>query len=77
MKRVISGRPPMIPEIMSLKKRKDPSLQNFAEMDKIISALANVDSIKIFHKAKEGIESSTQAIKCLDLTPYAPLIAQD
>ena len=38
------------------------------EMEKILSSLANEDSLKIFYAADEGITSSTKTIKGLGLT---------
>jgi len=40
----------------------------FKQLEKIFSAASNTDALKIFYTAKDGIESSTQAIKRLDLT---------
>jgi len=39
------------------------------QMEKILSSLANEDSLKIFIAAKEGIKTSTGTIKELGLTP--------
>jgi len=49
-------------------KKEDSQFKSFAEMEKVISALANQDAIKIFYAAGEGIKSSTEAIKELELT---------
>jgi len=38
------------------------------EMLKILSSLANEDALRIFFEAEKGIESSTEAIRKLDLT---------
>jgi len=51
-----------------IQKKEDSLFKSFAEMEKVISALANVDAIKIFYAAAEGIKSSTEAIKEMDLT---------
>jgi len=58
-----------IPTVLSeIQKREDSQFKSFAEMEKVISALANVDALKVFYAAGEGIESSTEAIKELGLT---------
>ena len=49
-------------------KKEVSQLKSFAEMEKVISALANQDAIKIFYATGEGIRSSTEAIKRLGLT---------
>jgi len=41
---------------------------NIGDIQRILNSLANEDAIKIFNAAKEGISSSTQAIKDLGLT---------
>jgi len=49
-------------------KRCDPRAEIFEDMSKVFSAVANEDAIKIFYAAKDGIKSSMQAIKELNLT---------
>jgi len=51
-----------------IQKKEVSQLKSFAEMEKVISALANQDAIKIFYATGEGIRSSTEAIKRLGLT---------
>jgi uncharacterized protein YbaA (DUF1428 family) len=51
-----------------IRKKEDSQIKSFVEMEKIISALANVDALKVFYAAGEGIKSSTEAIKTLGLT---------
>ncbi|MCW4020397.1 MAG: ArsR family transcriptional regulator [Candidatus Bathyarchaeota archaeon] len=41
---------------------------NFKEMEEVFSAAANKAALKIFYAARDGIKSSTQTIKELDLT---------
>ncbi|MEM2936221.1 MAG: hypothetical protein QW231_03495, partial [Candidatus Bathyarchaeia archaeon] len=58
-----------IPTVLSeIQKKEDSLFKSFAEMERVISALANQDAIKIFYAAGEGIRSSTEAIKKLGLT---------
>lgn len=38
------------------------------QLERVFSTASNIDALKIFYTAKDGIESSTQAIKKLDLT---------
>ena len=45
------------------------SLVMIKEMERILSSLADEDAIKLFMEAEKGIESSTIAIKKLNLTP--------
>ena len=61
-----AGRTPTI--LSEIPKREESLFKSFAEMEKVISALANVDALKVFHAAGKGIESSTEAIKELGLT---------
>jgi len=49
-------------------KEKDSRFQSLVEMEMVLSVASNADALKIFYAAKEGIKSSTQAIKELDLT---------
>lgn len=46
----------------------DVSMVAFAEMARILSALGNEDALAIFIYAKNGIKSSKDAIRALDLT---------
>jgi len=66
MKRVIGKRSFMIPVVQA--KKEDSQFKSFIDMEKVFSAVANKDAIKIFCAAKRGIKSSTQAIKELGLT---------
>jgi len=63
---VKAGRTPTV--LSEIQKKEDSLFKSFAEMEKVISALANQDAIKIFYAAGEGIKSSTEAIKTLGLT---------
>jgi len=63
---VKAGRTPTV--LSEIPKREDSLFKSFAEMEKVISALANRDAIKIFYAAGGGIRSSTEAIKELGLT---------
>jgi predicted transcriptional regulator len=49
-------------------RKESESLPIQKEMEAVLSSLANEDALKIFQEAKEGITSSTQAIKKLKLT---------
>ena len=53
-------------ELTTTKEGEGPPIQE--EMEAVLSSLANEDALKIFQEAKEGITSSTQAIKKLTLT---------
>lgn len=50
---------------LSIKSNEDES---YARMERALSTLANRDALKIFQMAKDGISSSTDAIKKLNLT---------
>jgi predicted transcriptional regulator len=70
MKRVIGKRPSMLEPIELLQTKKEESQSDFfTEMEKVFSVASHADALRIFHVAKEGIESSSQAIKELNLTP--------
>jgi len=49
-------------------RRENPQDSAFAELEILFSAAASIEAIKIFFAAKDGIKSSTQAIRDLDLT---------
>ncbi len=49
-------------------QRENPQDRVFAELEILFSAAANIEAIKIFFAAKDGIKSSTQAIRDLNLT---------
>ncbi len=49
-------------------QRENPQDKAFVELKELFSAAASIDAIKIFYAAKDGIKSSTQAIRDLDLT---------
>ncbi|MEM2130274.1 MAG: phospholipase D-like domain-containing protein, partial [Candidatus Bathyarchaeia archaeon] len=49
-------------------RRENPQDKAFAELEILFSAAASIEAIKIFYAAKDGIKSSTQAIRDLDLT---------
>jgi len=69
MKREIGKRHSMLPSIqISEAQRENPQDKALAELEKLFSAAASIDAIKIFYAAKDGIKSSTQAIRELDLT---------
>jgi DNA-binding HxlR family transcriptional regulator len=53
-------------ELTTRKEGGGPPIQE--EMEAVLSSLANEDALKIFQEAKEGITSSTEAIKKLKLT---------
>jgi len=69
MKRVIGKIPSLMPPIELVQvKKEDPQSKAFADLEELFSAAASIDAIKIFYAAKDGIKSSTQAIRELDLT---------
>jgi DNA-binding MarR family transcriptional regulator len=69
MKKVIGKkRFAMAPTQVAEVKSEDPQTEAFTEMENVFSAAANIDAIKIFYAAKNGISNSTEAIKELDLT---------
>ncbi len=69
MKNVIGKRQSLIAPFETVQvEKEDPETRAFAELEKLFSAAANIDAIKIFYAAKNGIGSSTQAIRELDLT---------
>ena len=53
-------------ELTTRKEGEGSAIQE--EMEAVLSSLANEDALKIFQEAKEGITSSTAAIKKLKLT---------
>jgi DNA-binding MarR family transcriptional regulator len=69
MKRVIGKGPSLMAPVEVVQvKEEDPQTKAFAELETLFSAAASIDAIKIFFSAKDGIKSSTQAIRELDLT---------
>jgi len=69
MKNVIGKRQSLVDPFETVQAEKvNPEVMAFAELEKLFSAAANIDAIKIFYTAKSGISSSTQAIRDLDLT---------
>jgi len=69
MKNVIGKRQSLVDPFETVQvEEKNQDLMAFAELEKLFSAAANMDAIKIFYTAKNGISSSTQAIRDLDLT---------
>jgi len=55
-------------QMLELSKTSEKEESSFAEMERILSSLANQDALKIFRKARDGIVSSTKIIKELGLT---------
>lgn len=53
---------------MANNKRQNTTDNCVVEAVKILSSLSNIDAMRIFIEAKEGIQSSTKAIKKLDMT---------
>jgi len=69
MKREIGKRHSMLPFMQVAEvQRENPQDKAFVELKELFSAAASIDAIKIFYAAKDGIKSSTQAIRDLDLT---------
>ena len=69
MKKVIGRKSSMAPPLpLTQAEKKDTQAETFKYLEKILSAGSNVDALKIFYAAKDGIESSTQTIKELGLT---------
>ncbi len=69
MKNVIGKRQSLVDPFETVQVEKvNPEVMAFAELEKLFSAAANIDAIRIFYAAKSGIGSSTQAIRDLDLT---------
>ena len=69
MKRVIGKRRSLMAPVPRVQTAlDDPMVETFAELEQIFSATSSVDAIKIFYAAKDGIDSSTQAIKKLGMT---------
>jgi DNA-binding MarR family transcriptional regulator len=69
MKNVIGKRQSLVETFETVQVEKEnPEIVAFAELEKLFSAAANIDAIKIFYAAKDGINSSTQAIREMDLT---------
>jgi len=69
MKNVIGKRQSLVDPFETVQAEKvNPEVMAFAELEKLFSAAANIDAIKIFYAANNGIGSSTQAIRDLDLT---------
>jgi len=70
MKRVIGKGPSAMAPVSLVKNEEEDSQSTmFAEMEKIFSVGSHSDALKIFYATKEGIDSSTKAIKELNLTP--------
>jgi len=69
MRNVIGKKHSMLPTIQMAEVQRENSRDKaFAELEELFSATANIDAIKIFYAAKNGINNSTQTIKDLDLT---------
>jgi DNA-binding MarR family transcriptional regulator len=69
MKRVIGRKSSMAPPASFIQvEKKDVQNVTFKELERIFSAGSSIDAMKIFYTAKDGIVSSTQAIKDLGLT---------
>ena len=69
MKRIIGKKSSMVPSVsFTLAEKKDAQDETLKYLEKIFSASSNIDAMKIFDAAKNGIESSTQTIKALGLT---------
>jgi len=69
MKKVIGRKSSMTPPApLTQAEKKDAQDETFKYLEKIVSAGSNIDALKIFYAAKDGIESSTQIIKELGLT---------
>jgi len=66
MKRVIGKRHSAMAPITLVQSGREDS--QFADMEKVFSVASHADALKIFYAAKEGIASSTKAIKELNLT---------
>jgi len=66
MKRVIGKRVSAMAPITLVQSGREDS--QFADMEKVFSVASHADALKIFYAAKEGIASSTKAIKELNLT---------
>jgi len=69
MKRVIGKKTPMSPSVHFIQVEKEKTQDDlFKHLERIFSAASSIDALKIFYTAKDGIESSTQTIKKLNLT---------
>jgi len=69
MKNVIGKRQSLVDPFETVQvEKKNLEVMAFAELEKLFSAAANIDAIKIFYAAKAGISSSTLTIRDLDLT---------
>jgi predicted transcriptional regulator len=66
-KKVISGRPSLLKTVLKTRKKKS-SDEPLKEMGKVLSTASNIDALKIFSAAQQGIISSTDTIKELNLT---------
>jgi len=69
MKRLIGRKTSMAPSTPITKVEKEGSQDEILKhLERIFSAGSSLDALKIFYAAEKGIESSTQAIKELNLT---------
>ncbi|RJS86637.1 hypothetical protein CW704_05110 [Candidatus Bathyarchaeota archaeon] len=69
MKRVIGKKTSMSPSVHFIQVEKEKTQDDlFKHLERIFSAASSIDALKIFYTAKDGIESSTQTIKKLNLT---------
>ena len=69
MKQIIGRKSSMSPPAYLVQIHEEESREYiFRNVEEILSAVSSMDALKIFYVAKDGIESSTQIIKKLDLT---------
>jgi len=68
MRRTIGKRTCMSPQISLVQVEEETSDLTLTYLEGIFSALSSVDALNIFYAAENGIESSTQTIKELNLT---------
>jgi len=69
MKQIIGRKTSMSPPAYLMQIREEESREYILKnIEEIISAASSIDALKIFYAAKDGIESSTQTIKKLNLT---------